>query len=272
MGLEWEQLTSVQQPMNDSLLPVQDLSHAQKTAMFSLFNRHFSGVQREQFEADLLAKQWVLLLEDDRSHSLQGFTTLRLDSLNYRQEHLNVLYSGDTIVDPSAWSQSCLVQAWIAAVLRLGQECQGERLYWLLLSSGYRTYRFLPTFWKTFYPCCTADTPRYERELMQWLGRQYFGDRYDAEAGVVRFPETYVLRDELQAIAPGRLQNRHIRFFTERNPGHVRGDNLVCLTEISQGNLTKAGQRMWPLQPSVTQVEESRIPVGVASVGGPTDC
>ena len=251
--------------MKDLLLPVQQLSRNKTDAMFSLFNRHFSGVQREQFEADLLAKHWVLLLEDDSSNSLQGFTTLRLDSLQYKQEPLNILYSGDTIVDPSAWSQSCLVQAWISAVLRLCQRYEGQRLYWLLLSSGYRTYRFLPTFWKDFYPCCTTDTPVYERDLMRWLGRRYFGDRYDETSGVVRFPETYVLREKLQEIAPGRLQNRHIRFFTERNPGHVRGDNLVCLTEISRDNLTKAGQRMWPLHPSVTQVEESRISVGVSS-------
>ncbi|MEM9566880.1 MAG: hypothetical protein AAF974_01120, partial [Cyanobacteria bacterium P01_E01_bin.34] len=213
----------------------------------------------------------VLLLEDSSSYQLQGFTTLRLDSIHYQQEHLNVLYSGDTIVDPSAWSQSCLVQAWIASVLRLSQQCKGQRLYWLLLSSGYRTYRFLPTFWKQFYPCCMTDTPLYERELMQWLGHRYFGDRYDAASGVVRFPETYVLRDRLQEIAPGRFQNRHIRFFTERNPGHVLGDNLVCLTEISRDNLTKAGQRMWPISPSTSQDKAPQVPVGVASASDPTN-
>ncbi|MGK7906067.1 MAG: hypothetical protein AB4040_02405 [Synechococcus sp.] len=248
--------------MKDLLLPVQELTRDRKDVMFSLFNKHFSGVKRDEFEADLMAKQWVILLEDSDLGLLQGFTTLRFDSLKFNQEKITTLYSGDTIVDPSAWSQSRLVQAWLAAVLRLCQQYDGQRLYWLLISSGYRTYRFLPTFWKVFYPCCTAETPTYEGDLMQYLGRTYFGDRYDETAGVVRFPHAYVLREELQEIAPGRLQNRHIRFFTERNPGHTQGDNLVCLTEISRENLTRAGQRMLPTQLVTNQLESHRLPVG----------
>ena len=136
--------------MKDLLLPVHQLSSERKDTMFALFNRHFSGVRRHEFEADLLAKQWVILLEDSDSAQLQGFTTLRFDTLEFQQEPITTLYSGDTIVDPSAWSQSRLVHAWIGAVLRLCQQYDGQRLYWLLISSGYRTYRFLPTFWKQF--------------------------------------------------------------------------------------------------------------------------
>jgi hypothetical protein len=30
----------------------------------------------------------------------------------------------------------------------------------------------------------------------------------------------------------------------ERNPGHADGDELVCLAELSDANLTAAGRRM----------------------------
>jgi len=33
-------------------------------------------------------------------------------------------------------------------------------------------------------------------------------------------------------------------FFLEKNPGYVNGDELVCLTEIRNGNYTPAGERM----------------------------
>jgi hypothetical protein len=36
-----------------------------------------------------------------------------------------------------------------------------------------------------------------------------------------------------------------VGFFLARNPGWREGDELVCLTEIAEGNLTPAGRRLW---------------------------
>ena len=41
------------------------------------------------------------------------------------------------------------------------------------------------------------------------------------------------------------MRDRHVAFFAEKNPGHERGDELICLTELSYENLTAAGRRMW---------------------------
>ena len=35
-----------------------------------------------------------------------------------------------------------------------------------------------------------------------------------------------------------------VRFFAAKNPGHLQGDELACLTEITRPNLTRAGERM----------------------------
>ena len=40
------------------------------------------------------------------------------------------------------------------------------------------------------------------------------------------------------------MPDPHIAFFLDRNPGFVRGDELVCLTRIDDRNLTPAGRRM----------------------------
>jgi hypothetical protein len=52
------------------------------------------------------------------------------------------------------------------------------------------------------------------------------------------------LKPHLAAVPDGRADNPHVRFFLERNPGHASGDELVCLTELSDANLTAAGVRM----------------------------
>lgn len=217
--------------------------------MYSLLSTHFEGVKREVFEADLNEKNWVILLEDEDSNTLKGFSTLLMYETEFEGEIKSVVYSGDTIMDPSAWSSSVLSRTWIASVNKLRFEYPQGKLYWLLICSGYRTYRFLPIFWQEFYPRHDASTPNRTEKLIEFLARDRFGKCYDEKAGVVRFPHPHVLREELRGIPSEQLIDPHIRFFKTQNPGHIQGDELVCLTEICEENLTPAGRRMWFAHP-----------------------
>jgi len=229
--------------MQARLVRVQDLQAGDRAAMYTLLHQHFEGIQPQVFQQDLAQKNWVLLLED--SQQIQGFSTLRLYETTFSGQSLGVVYSGDTIVDPSVWFSSVLPRAWIAGVNWLRRSIISDRLYWLLISSGFRTYRFLPTFWQEFFPCYETPTPGAIANLMQFLAQQQFGSAYDPSTGVVQFPQPQQLRPALRDIPPERLKDPHTAFFQAKNPGYFRGDELVCLTEISQANLTPAGKRMW---------------------------
>ncbi|MEM9448250.1 MAG: hypothetical protein AAGA75_06925 [Cyanobacteria bacterium P01_E01_bin.6] len=230
--------------MNSQLVPIAELSAGDRAEMFHLLQQHFSGVRIDVFQADLREKNWVLLLRDRRG-ALKGFSTLLFYSADVGDESIDVVYSGDTIMDPSAWSSMALAKSWIDAVNTLKAIHSTGRLYWFLISSGYRTYRFMPTFWKTFYPCHAEPTPLVMKQLMDHLAIERFGDRYDPGAGVVRLDHPHRLRSSLAGIPEERLSDPHIRFFEHQNPGHDSGDELVCLTEICEDNLTRAGRRMW---------------------------
>lgn len=212
--------------------------------MYALLAKHFDGVDRATFDQDLAGKNWVLLLE--AAGRLQGFTTLAAYDAVHEGRVISVVCSGDTIVEPDAWQTAALPRAWIAAVraIRRG-ELAGDRLYWLLLTSGIRTYRLLPVFWRDFHPRYDAALPAATHALMTSLARERFGNGFQPDAGTVQFPAPQVLREHLRAIAPGRLTDPHVAYFLRRNPGWCRGDELVCLTEIAIDNLTPAGRRMW---------------------------
>lgn len=216
-----------------------DLTEAERQSMLALLAAHFQGVTLERFAADLAEKDWALLLEDESG--LRGFSTLQI----YETAGLTVVYSGDTIVERGAWATAALPKSWIAAVRALRERHPRGPLYWLLLTSGFRTYRFLPVFWREFWPRHDAPTPPEVQTLMDFLADQRFGPLYHRDAGIVRFPEPQVLREGMDEVPEGRLADPHVAFFLERNPGWVRGDELVCLTEIAEGNLTPAGRRMW---------------------------
>ena len=131
--------------------------------------------------------------------------------------------------------------AWIAAVRALTAGRPGP-VWWLLLTSGFRTYRFLPVFWREFWPRWDAPEPP---ALLDALARERLGPAYRSDLGIARFPAPQALRRELAEVPEGRLADPHVAFFLDRNPGWPHGDELVCLTEIAASNLTPAGRRMW---------------------------
>lgn len=80
---------------------------------------------------------------------------------------------------------------------------------------------------------------------MDTVATERFGDQYDPETGVVRLKVPSVLRGEFRGIPANRLNDPHIAFFADRNPGHEQGDELVCFSILAEDKLTRLGRRMW---------------------------
>jgi len=223
-------------------LPRTELDSRRQDEMFALLSRYFDGVTRAQFQKDLAEKSRVILLE--RDWRLVGFSTLLAYETSFADRPVSVVYSGDTIVAPEAWRTPALSRAWIACVRELRESYPRGKYYWLLLTSGFRTYRFLPLFWRRFYPRFDAPMPPEQERLLHFLARERFGAQYDPQKGIVHFARPQKLRDALNQIPPGKAADPHVAFFLQRNPGHALGDEFVCLTELADENLTPAGRRM----------------------------
>ncbi|HKB08963.1 MAG TPA: hypothetical protein VKF61_11840 [Candidatus Polarisedimenticolia bacterium] len=229
--------------MTGRLVRRSDLGDAERASMFALLSRHFEGVTRRGFESDLGEKNWVVVLEE--AGRLVGFSTLLIYEGPGGGEPLTVVYSGDTIMERGAWNTAALPGSWIAAVRTLREWHPAGRLYWLLLTSGFRTYRFLPVFWREFHPRHDAPMLPETAALLSRLAADRLGASFLPASGTARLPRPQVLKPELRFVPEGRSTDPHIAFFLERNPGWVDGDELVCLTEIAYENLTPAGRRMW---------------------------
>jgi hypothetical protein len=211
--------------------------------MFVLFNDYYEATF-ETFQRDLSNKNWVILLREISSGSIQGFSTLAFYSSIVQEEEVGVVYSGDTIIRPAFWGSPELPRTWIKAVLEIGGTLP-KPLYWLLISSGYKTYRFLTVFFKEFYPRYDRPTPAYTQALIHHLASERFGREYYPQLGVVRFTTGATpLREGVAEITERRLKDPHVAFFVQKNPRHTEGDELVCLTNIHPENFTPAGRRM----------------------------
>ncbi|MBN1306260.1 MAG: hypothetical protein JXA13_17635 [Anaerolineales bacterium] len=222
-----------------------ELSPGEIEAMFSIFSEHFNNATKEIFEHDLSGKNWAILLKDGETSQLVGFSTLALYETSFEGNAISVVFSGDTIIRPAYWGTPELPRSWIKTVFTKSEELP-QPLYWLLISSGYKTYRFLPVFYKEFFPRFDQPTPPQMQALMNYLACQRFGTEYHEDLGIVRFTQGATpLRCGVAEVTEERIKDPHIAFFLSRNPGHVQGDELVCLTRVHPDNFTPAGWRVF---------------------------
>ena len=228
-----------------AMVPVAEVTLSERREMYALLRTYFDGTTRDRFEADLREKEAVILLRDDASGQVRGFSTFTRMS---PCANVVAFFSGDTIIDREFWGETILTRIWGATVFseaeRIAAADPNTKVYWFLISSGYKTWRFLPLFFREFYPNMDVPTPPPVRYLLDTLGVQRFGDEYLADRGIVRFKNPTPLRRGVADLTEERLRDPRIAFFARVNPGHVHGDELACIAELSRANLTRAGSRM----------------------------
>ena len=206
--------------------------------MFDLFDRYFADPDRSQFESDLYDKDHVIVLR--AGGKIVGFSTLQVSRETFDGRPIVLLFSGDTIMDSEYWSTTALQRNFIRYALDLMHR-NLEPLYWLLICSGYRTYRYLPLFFREFWPRYDKSTPPDVDLLMREIATRRFGNKL--ENGIV-VDCNGRLRHHVSPVNDRLTENPHVSFFTSTNPRHHLGHELVCLARISGDNLTRAVTRI----------------------------
>jgi hypothetical protein len=230
---------------------VSDLTRDELRACFELLQNLFLGVTWEDFLRDLEEKDDVMLLRDADTRAIGGFSTLVELEIDVAGEAIPVVFSGDTAVLPEFRTSFALGQE-LARHFHRAHERNPERpVSYVLISKGWRTYRLMPFFFREFFPRHDAETPPFERALIDAFGESRYPDRYDE--GVIRFagePAPRVRPEGVDAI-PAR-SDPHTEFFLRVNSGYLEGDELVCAARIHPTNYTDRTRRLLGLarQPS----------------------
>jgi hypothetical protein len=224
-----------------------EVTPVEQKQMYALLKCYFCHVTQTQFEHDLAEKEWSILLTDSDTGQIRGFSTLMRLQTTVDGQPVVAFFSGDTIIHRDYWGETELPRLWAQHVFGLAETIHNARVYWFLISSGYKTYRFLPVFFREFYPTYRCPTPPAIKRILDTLAWLKFPSEYEAERGLIRLAKAAPLRPGVAEITERRLKNPHVAFFVKANPGYVYGDELACLVELTQANLTPAGQRMLEL-------------------------
>lgn len=223
--------------LQGSIIEIKSLSKYQKQRMFELMKKYFYNVKRERFDRDLEEKNWVAILEDKNNKIIQGFSTLKVIEHKIEGIPIKAIFSGDTIIHKQYQGERELFRTVGQLFLSLIEKYKKEKLYWFLISMGYKTYLMLPLFFKKFYPRCDKTTPKFERKIIDGLGYLKYPLEYNSKTGIIHYngPKEY-LKSGVADMTDRILKNPNAKFFLKKNPFYVTGDELVCIAELSLEN------------------------------------
>ena len=228
-----------------SVVEAGDLTAADRGEMFALMQRCYENVRRDCFEEDLNRKWMVIALHEPVNGRLVGFSTQVVLKMDVNGSTVQALFSGDTVVEPENWGDTALAHEWGQFAVRLIDELDSNDLYWFLTSKGFRTYRYLPLFFREFWPRSNGKCDARIQGIIDSLGHLVGGRRYNTKRGVIHSShDQYFVRRAVGEPGMRAQRNPHVNFFLELNPGSDQGDELCCLAPLTRENFTRAAYRM----------------------------
>lgn len=213
----------------------EELDGPARARMLALMKLCYDNVDDARFYEDLDHKQHVITLVDERE-MLQGFSTVRIAEESLAGSAVDILFSGDTVIHPNHWGSKALQRGFLAFVLWHRVRRPRRRLYWLLLSKGYKTYLLLANNFPSAFPRRDYVPPAEVRALRDRVGRAWWGEDFDPNTDLLRFATA---RDRVKnGVATLDAETRErpdVAFFLQKNPRWADGDELVCLAEVDLG-------------------------------------
>lgn len=203
--------------------------------MYALMERYYDNLSKEQFESDLKKKEDVILLmiED----CVRGFTTIEHVVLDVDGKSVFGVFSGNTIMDLSIPPTLNLQEGFIGYIEKLKFE-KKQTIYWFLICKGYKTYRYLDIYFKDYYPNYRYESPEFEKKIMDAYSMKKYPQDYIPKTGIIKNNVNMdYLREDVAPITDRVLKKPEVAFFLKMNPGHVSGDELVCLASFDKENL-----------------------------------
>lgn len=214
-----------------------ELTSSDRLEMYELYRQYYAESNFNMFAQDVNEKDYIILLRH-ASGSICGFSTLQVIEFEHAEVQRLALFSGDTIIHHDHWGTQILPISWCKLAGLIKSQNFDKPLYWFLIVKGYRTYRYLPLFSKKFYPTWRHETPIEMKLMIDKLAQSKFGKDYCVDKGIVEFEQSHGhLSGQWSDIPDHVIDNSDVKFFLEKNPGYIKGDELVCFTELTESNL-----------------------------------
>jgi hypothetical protein len=213
------------------IVPIQSVSALDRKTMLSLYQNYYDMGDVSDFDRDFLQKDHVIVLLDKLTDEIKGFSTQKMLKHNIDGRNYIGVFSGDTIVDKAYWGDPALSLGFFWYMTRLSLSRPWGKIYWHLISKGYKTYLLLSRNFETYYPRYDRKTSEFDQKLMASFATQLYPHNYHPDRDLLLFQHAHEkLKGHVAPIDQElKMKMPEVAFFEQKNPGWQKGDELVCI-------------------------------------------
>ena len=226
------------------VLRVAALTPAQWRAVWALIEQFFE-VDREYTEAALRGREFIVLFEADGDPVLAGMSTFDVLPVEHDGRRVVAIYSSYVLLREDYRGRNLVQRSGFASYLRVKRRHPLTPVLWFFDSFSVKSYLLLPRNFDVYWPRHDADTPAWERSLMDRLARDVHGALWHGERGVALRSGRERLRPGVAPMPEPGACSPEMAFFARANPGHGEGDVLVCLAPLSLANWLALARHAW---------------------------
>ncbi len=217
-----------------SLELVHQIHPKTRAEMYRLFETYYQNATEQAFQADLADKDLALLVRSSDSGAIVGFTTiLRQKIFAPDGSPATAVFSGDTVMDKEFWGSKILQWEFTRYLLSLKLSAPHRRLYWMLMSKGFKTYLMIRRNCPRTFPGHDLKDDCDLRIIRDIFYSQRYRSAFDPRSGLVRFAEPRgAIASAYADVDPSSLADLDINHFFKLNPHYRTGVELACVAEV----------------------------------------
>ncbi len=192
----------------------------------------------EQFHRVLLSYNYVVLCRERIDGSLRGAELLGVDRKEQGGRKYTFIRCGLTFVQRHYQGGPLLHYAMLYLIIKELLLHPRTPLYLIGKSYSYKSYLVMSKALKRFHPRYDEKPPVFEQELIDNFAKEVSmkGDVYDPKRCVIERTLSN-MKDFVAPLTERELENPHIKFFHETNPGWQRGHQLITLGKVTWTDL-----------------------------------
>ncbi len=212
-----------------------------------------SDVTVQQFHKILLSYSFVFLCRERMDGSLRGVMLFAVDKKEQDGKKFTLIRLGLAFFQRNYQGGPIMYYVTLYHILKELLLHPQTPLYVIGKAFSYKSYLVLNKALATVYPRYDAKTPDFEQKLIDNFAAEIAmkGDVYCPERCVIE-RKVSSIKDFVAPLTSQELQNPHILFFKETNPGWQEGHQLITVGRITWRDL------LYSLYKAVTRARTAR--------------
>jgi hypothetical protein len=144
-----------------------------------------------------------------------------------------IVWNGPTILGKEARGSRIFFRVLACYVAHLKAEVKSEKIFFFLMSEGFKSYLFCYNNFPIFYPNPFSKIPQLESLLIDKVGEIFGKDDYNKENQLIKYEEGegLLLEDKISIESFSDEIKKLFEFYRKMNPQN--GDYLCCIAECN---------------------------------------